>query len=213
MASPQALCPDPTAFPQAPMLPRYPKAAPHSPGPPFPHALPDPLAVQGGVSPPHRAWPGLGSCHAWRVPPWDPWMCGGGTKASSPYSSPANQAAPASPRVPGGRCFCCYLWPPLKVPGSRDPVPPPGSPWPEVPKPRPCCWVPIRGLYLGRPHGGAKSGLGLELPANARLQRALPALGAVTVGSGDLPTPFPFLAPTPYTPAPFPGQHPFPMLF
>jgi len=57
------------AFPQTPLLPRYPKPALDSPGLPFPYVLPDPSAVQGETSSPHRAWPGSG------VPPspGDPW--------------------------------------------------------------------------------------------------------------------------------------------
>lgn len=67
------------------------------------------------------------------------------------------------------------------------------------------------GLFLGRPHRGAKSGHRQELPANTQLHRALPAPGAVTVGGGHLPNPFPSLAPSPLHPCPDPWATPAPL--
>lgn len=135
----------------------------------------------------------------------------GRPEAPSPQQ-PSYPSSPCIPTCPRGddTCLCCYLWPLPEAPGGRDPVPVPGSPWPKAPGP---CRVPTRGLFLGHPHGGAKSGHGPELPANTRLCQALTALGAVTAGGGHLPTPFPSLAPAPCIPALSPGQQPFPVLF
>lgn len=59
------------------------------------------------------------------------------------------------------------------------------------------------GLFLGCPYGGAKSGHGLELPANPWVCQALLVLVCVTADCGHLPT-FPSL-PLSQPPAPLPS--------
>lgn len=162
----------------------------------MPHALPD-LALWGGTSPSHRTWYDLGSCQTSGVP----LLLGREDQGQSCLI-----AAPASPHVLGGGVSSAICVHPrgkqnhhlshcdLRGAGASTLLP--------------GCTV---RLFLGRPHRGAKSGHRQELPANTRLQRALPALGAVTVGNFPIPSlPLP---PAPCTPALILGQHTFPSLF
>lgn len=89
----------------------------------FSPCLPDPLALRGGTSPPHRTWPSSGSCQAWGVTPFTgtPGCGEWGTGGTVAPLQPSYPSSPCVPTCPPGKVSLLLSVATPKAPGGWGP--------------------------------------------------------------------------------------------